>query len=195
MTISDDQLLAMTPEERRDLTKRLAELNSPHLKPHPSRRRVVLFVTIAATVFLIAWIPLLAISLPHRYVAHHWVLTWVGFDVAELAFLAITAYFALRRRQAFVLTAFAAAALLVCDAWFDLMTASTSADRVGAIISALFGELPIAALLFVMSWWLLSQSLRRAYALAGHDDHPVSFFHMPMQVEFEHGPPPERSAG
>lgn len=187
-TLTDEELRSMSPEDRRDLTRRLAEINSPHLRPHPARRRVVLVICIGATLFLLGWIPLIAISLPRHYVAAHWVAAWVGFDIGELALLAATAYLGLRRRQAVVLTAFTSAALLVCDAWFDLTTAATRGDQITTLVSAFLGELPLAALLFAMSWWLLSQSLRRAYALAGHDDHPVSFLRMPIQLEFEPGP-------
>ena len=49
-------------------------------------------ISIGATLFLIAWIPFIAISLPRHYVAVHWVAAWVGFDIAELVFLGATAY-------------------------------------------------------------------------------------------------------
>ena len=35
----------------------------------------------ASAVLLIPWIAYLGLSLPHRYVAHNWDATWVGFDV------------------------------------------------------------------------------------------------------------------
>jgi hypothetical protein len=41
---------------------------------------------------------LLAITLPHRYVAGHWTVTWVGFDITLLGCLALTAWLAWRRR-------------------------------------------------------------------------------------------------
>jgi hypothetical protein len=53
-----------------------------------------------ASVGLIPWIVLLAITLPHRYVASHWTVTWVGFDIVLLGCLAPTAWLAWRRLRA-----------------------------------------------------------------------------------------------
>ena len=53
-------------------------------------------LTVASAV-LIPWIVLLALTLPRHYVAGHWRLTWVGFDIILLASLAATAWFAWRR--------------------------------------------------------------------------------------------------
>jgi hypothetical protein len=40
--------------------------------------------------------------------------------------------------------------LLGCDAWFDLTTASTMSDAVTSAVTAVAGELPLAALLGVL---------------------------------------------
>jgi hypothetical protein len=35
--------------------------------------------------------------------------------------------------------------MLVCDAWFDILT-SASGERLGAVLEAVFAELPLAAI-------------------------------------------------
>jgi hypothetical protein len=49
-----------------------------------------------------------------------------------------------------MLTGFATGVLLICDAWFDWMT-SNRADAGWATVTALFVELPLAALLIIES--------------------------------------------
>ena len=58
------------------------------------------------------------------------------------------------RRQMVMLTGFATGVLLICDAWFDWMT-SNPADVGWATVTALFVELPLAALLIIESCRLL----------------------------------------
>ena len=139
-----------------------------------------------ASVGLIPWIVLLAITLPPRYVAGHWTLTWVGFDVLLLGGLALTAWLAWRRRQAVIITALTTATLLACDAWFDITTASGRADALIAIASALLLELPLATLLFAMAYHLLHLTVRRAQTVHGILDFPsgllkVRLFGMPRE--------------
>jgi hypothetical protein len=148
--LSDEEIQAMTPEERHELILRLA--------PHPSgvmpsarmmerihRWRSVLML--ASVVVLIPWTVYLANTLPNRYVARHWVATWVGFDIMLLTMLAATAVFAWRRQQLLYPTAFASGVLLVCDAWFDVLTSQPGADLLQALASALLVELPLAFVL------------------------------------------------
>ena len=126
LMISEETLRQMPAEDRAALARSLATVNAdlPSLSAaEHRRRRLVLMLTVASAV-LIPWIVLLALTLPRHYVAGHWRLTWVGFDIILLAALAATAWFAWRRRQAVVITAFVTATLLTCDAWFDVTTAS-----------------------------------------------------------------------
>ena len=58
------------------------------------------------------------------------------------------------RRQMVMQTGFATGVLLICDAWFDWMT-SNRADVGWVTVSALFVELPLAALLIIESCRLL----------------------------------------
>ena len=164
--ISDDTLRQMTHEERSSLSRRLAAIDStlPSLSEADERRRRFVFFLTVCSAALVPWIIFLAFTLPHRYVAGHWTLTWVGFDIALLTGLALTAWFAWRRRQAVVITAFITGTLLTCDAWFDVTTASGRLDAVTAIASALLLELPLAALLFAVASHLLFLTVRRAQA-------------------------------
>jgi hypothetical protein len=146
--MSDDLLDAMSAEERRDLAARLASYGGDSGDPGRGERRRRRFVTIAAagSVVLVPWIGVLALTLPHRYVATHWTLAWVGFDVALLVGLAVTAYLAWRARPIMIVPALITATLLVCDAWFDSTTADRS-DRLISVLSAVLLELPMAAVL------------------------------------------------
>lgn len=101
---------------------------------------------VAGSVLLIPWIVYLAFTLPDTYVAHNWTATWVGFDCLLVVFMAATAVLGYLRRQILVLTAFTTGVLLICDAWFDIMTAGPDDMRV-AIATALFGALPLAIIL------------------------------------------------
>ena len=121
--LSDAQIAAMTAEQRRDLIWRLARPVSEVLRPGVDVRRLrrqrVLLMSVAAAA-LVPWTVYLGVSLPDRYVARHWTLTWVGFDAVLLTMFAATALLGLFRRQLVALTAFASGVLLLCDAWFDV---------------------------------------------------------------------------
>jgi len=186
--ISDDTLRQMSREDRAALGRSLAAIDGelPSLSAGDERRRRFVVLLTGASVGLIPWIVLLALTLPHRYIAGHWRLTWVGFDVVLLGGLALTAWFAWRRRQAVVIAAFTTATLLTCDAWFDITTASGRFDTITAIASALILELPLAALLFAVAYHLLHLMARRAQAAHGFLDapsglHKLALFGMPRE--------------
>jgi hypothetical protein len=100
-------------------------------------------VFIVCSVVLIPWIVYLGLSLPARQVSRHYDAAWVGFDVFELIALAATGYFALRRSRYLALASASAATLLVCDAWFDVLT-SPRHQMIESIALAVFVELPLA---------------------------------------------------
>lgn len=164
--VSDAQIAAMSATERRELISRL-ERPLEELLPSAelSRlRRVRLTVMVGAVIGLIPWIGYLAITLPDKYIAHNWLTTWVGFDVLLLMFLAVTAVLGLLRRQLLILTAFTTGVLLVCDAWFDVMTAAPT-DRWLSVMTAVAGELPLAALLITGALNILRLTATRLYVL------------------------------
>jgi hypothetical protein len=130
------------------------------------RRRVFLAVTITVTVVLVPWTVLLGLTLPDRYVVAHWTAAWIGIDVAELLLLGATSYLALRRRPETVLVACMAAAVLCCDAVFDVTTASTRRDQTASVLTAVLIELPLAALLLITAWRHFHRLLRTANVFA-----------------------------
>jgi hypothetical protein len=116
---------------------------------------------------LIPWIVVLGLTLPRRYVANHWTLAWVGFDAALLCALATTAWAAWRRRQIVIIAALVTGTMLVVDAWFDIVTDSTTRDLVISVVSAAFAELPLAVLAFTGAFRLIRLSTHTARSLAG----------------------------
>jgi hypothetical protein len=164
--VSDAQIAAMSAVERRELITRLerpiGELLPPSVLVRLRRVRLVLMA--CAIIGLIPWTVYLAITLPDKYIAHNWPVTWVGFDVLLLLFMAATAVLGVLRRQLVVLTAFTTGILLVCDAWFDVMTAAP-ADRWFSILTAALGELPLAAILITGALRILRLTATRLYVL------------------------------
>jgi hypothetical protein len=97
------------------------------------------------TVALIPWTLWLTFSLPARHVTNHWDAAWVGFDIGLVCSFALTAYAAYRRSLRLVPLAAATCALLLADAWFDVVT-SDPGERIEAILEAGLAELPLAVL-------------------------------------------------
>ena len=112
-------------------------------------------MTAAACIALIPWTITLAVTLPPHYVASHWRLTWVGLDTAMAFFLARTAWLTYRRRRGVVITAVVTGTLLCVDAWFDVITATGRSDRLVSLATAVFGEIPLAVVLFWAAWRVL----------------------------------------
>ena len=106
---------------------------------------------LACAVVLIPWTALLFVTLPRHYVANHWALAWGGFDVGLGLALASTAVLIARRSALAEVTAAITGTLLVCDAWFDILTSRGASDIAQATASALLIELPLAALCFWMA--------------------------------------------
>jgi uncharacterized membrane protein len=111
-------------------------------------RRMREWLALSAAIALIPWTVYLALTLPQSYSAQHWQLTWVGFDVLLLAFMLATAVLGFTHHPLLTLFAFATGVLLVCDAWFDVLTARRG-DFLVSVLSAGLGELPLAAVLIV----------------------------------------------
>jgi hypothetical protein len=96
------------------------------------------------SIALVPWTLWLTFSLPSKHTSHHYDLAWVGFDIALAAMLALTARAAWFGSAALAPLSAATAAMLVSDAWFDVVT-STPGERLEAILQACLAELPLAA--------------------------------------------------
>ncbi|WP_409495380.1 helix-turn-helix domain-containing protein [Amycolatopsis sp. cmx-11-12] len=124
-------------------------------------RRILLAFLAGAAVLLVPWTVYLAQTLPDRYDTGQWRAAWVGFDVALLLCFAAGAWLGLRRRRSAVPLLSATAALLCCDAWFDVMLGWTSAERWTSIALAVFVEIPVAVVLALAARRLLSTTMPR----------------------------------
>jgi hypothetical protein len=110
------------------------------------RARGPTLLCLACAALLVPWAAYLATSLPQTYVTANWNVAWVGFDLVMTALLVATGVLAHRRHPLHAPIAFATAAFLVADAWFDIVT-STGTDLVISLASAALVELPLATLL------------------------------------------------
>jgi hypothetical protein len=121
---------------------------SARTPPPPERfklpRWLVPLLALTAT-GLLPWTLWLTYSLPSRHVTDHYDLAWVGFDAALLAAVATTAVCAVRSSRWLVPSAAATATMLLCDAWFDVLT-SNAGERLEAVLEAALAELPLAAI-------------------------------------------------
>jgi hypothetical protein len=128
----------------RPLERPLDELVSAPVVARMRRPRLALMAggAIGLTLFV-----LLAITLPANYVA-------LGFDVLLVAFMVTTAVLVFLRRRLVLLTAFTTGVLLICDAWFDVMTAGTHDLWVSALTATLV-ELPLAIILITTALRIL----------------------------------------
>jgi len=148
--LSDAQIAALSPAERHQLIQRL-ERPLSELVPIAQARRIRwgwLGIMIGGTLVLIPWVVYLSFALPDDYLVHDWTATWVGFDVLLLAFMLATAVLGFTHHHLLTLFAFATGVLLVCDAWFDVLTAKRG-DFALSVLTAALGELPLAAVLIV----------------------------------------------
>ncbi len=126
--------------------------------------------TAAATAALVPWTVHLAATLPGRFKAHHWNTAWVGFDVALIAVLAVTAWAMWLRPRVLPAAAVVAATLLAADAWFDVVTSWGTSDQAVTIATAVFAELPLAAFLL----WLRARSTRVGPARTSTRSRPLA---------------------
>ncbi len=116
------------------------------------------------SVILLPWIGYIAITLPARQLAPNYDIAWAGFDVLLFAGLVSTAYYALRRSRYLASAAAATAALLIVDAWFDVMTTPAS-ERLQSIVLCLAVELPLASVCLWLSYHTQQVAERRIILL------------------------------
>ena len=169
--LTDEQIAALTPAERAELISRLEQPLSDLIDPEllGRIRRIRLGLMIGGSIAMIPWLVYLSVTLPENYVAHNWTATWVGFDVLLVGFMLTTAVLGYLRRQLLTLAAFTSGVLLICDAWFDLMTAGPK-DIWLSLVTALLIEVPLAIFMItgaqrivrltMMRFWRLDPGMR-----------------------------------
>jgi hypothetical protein len=173
--LDEAELRLMSREQRARLARTLAALEAPRPFDNPKarrRRNIALAVTVGCCIFLCVWIGVLVVTLPSRYRAGGWRGAWVGFDVVELLAFASVAWTAWRGKQLLLVCLIVTATLLCCDAWFDLTLDWGTRGFYFSLLSAVFAELPMAALMIFGARRLLRLSVATAMALQG-DRGPV----------------------
>jgi hypothetical protein len=103
------------------------------------------------TVLLLPWAVFLHWRLPSHHVARHWDTAWTGFDLGLAAALSTLTVCLLRRSPWTQVAAAVAGTMLVCDAWFDVLTARAGSGLAQALVEAFVAELPLAALCVLLA--------------------------------------------
>jgi hypothetical protein len=105
-----------------------------------------------AGVALVPWTIYLFATLPGRHVqSGYYDLAWGGFDAALAAILVATGYGLLRWKRWTGTAAAAAATMLLCDAWFDVLTAGGDGERFVAVVLAAALEVPAAVVCLLIA--------------------------------------------
>ncbi|WP_412542600.1 hypothetical protein R8Z50_08940 [Longispora sp. K20-0274] len=133
----------------------------PNQPPHPAATsrasRRIGHLLVASGLGLLPWMFVLVAGLSAVATAPRWPAAWIGLDILEAAGLIGTGLLTARGDRRHALAAAATAALLVVDAWFDTMTATSNSDLWAAIAMALCPELPLAA----VCGWLAMRAARQ----------------------------------
>ena len=111
---------------------------------------------------LVPWTLYLSYTLPARHVTDHWRLAWSGFDVGLAASLVATAIGVARNAPWLEAAAAVSTALLVTDAWFDIMLSNGVSERLEAIALAMVAEIPLA----VFCLWIALNAERAVKTLS-----------------------------
>lgn len=176
--LSDAQITALTAAERRELIQRL-ERPLADLKPRSvtaKLKQAHLSLMTGGALFMIPWTVYLSLTLPQKYTVSNWPLTWLGFDSLLVVFMAATAILTWLHRQVLVFPAFTTGILLLCDAWFDVTTASPGEFRASLITAALGGVL--AFVLIAGAWSLVRFNASRLWLL----DPGQSLWRLPLST-------------
>ena len=104
----------------------------------------------AVALLLLPWTIVLNLILSNRAVVRNWDVAWTGFDLALAAVLAAVALAAYRGSAWLGRLAIAAGTMLVCDAWFDVLTSRDGRD-IALALAGLAVELPLAVLCFTLA--------------------------------------------
>ena len=149
-----------------------------HLRDHrlhlslSRRARLLSTIFLVAAMALIPWTVLLGLTLPPKYDAGHWNVLWTGFDVGLLFVLGYAAWAAWFRRQILASIAIVAGTLLLCDAWFDIITSIGHRDQWLTLLTGFGGELPLALFFFWLYRRIVLDTLAAFHELLGDGPPP-----------------------
>lgn len=107
-------------------------------------RRIALVCGVFSLSLTVYALTVLTQTLPNVYAVRHWSLTWVVFDLVLGTLALLTGIGVWRASPYTCLLAASCSTMLICDAWFDGLTAS-QADLPMSLLSMCV-ELPSAAL-------------------------------------------------
>lgn len=138
----------------------------------PPGPQVLSAAFLAMAAILVPWTVFLGVSLPPKYDAGHWNILWTGFDVGLIAVLGYAAWAAWFRRQVLATTAIVAGTLLLCDAWFDIMTSIGRRDQWVTLLTGFAVELPLAVFFLWLYRRIVLDALGALYRLAGDEPPP-----------------------
>lgn len=106
---------------------------------------------LAVAALLFTWTVYLGSVMGGEAQVQNWSVSWVGLDLLEVGTLIATGLLAIRGSRAVSPVAAAAAALLLVDAWFDVMTVDGGAEWYIAWAMALIVELPACVAMVCLS--------------------------------------------
>ncbi len=176
---SGEDIRSWTREERAQVARLLDDLVE---RPSEGsgvvrRRRLSIVAAGAGTIIMIPWIGYLASSLPLSESGGAWRVAWVGFDVMLAVVLLTTAGLGLHRRQVAILGLLVAATMIFTDAWFDVTLSYGTHEQWGAVLTAVFLELPFSALLASSAIGILRRTSATVWRLRGRPGPPPSLWH------------------
>ena len=104
---------------------------------------------------LIPSIVVVVTEVPPVQISHHLKLAWTGLDVCEFLGLAATGVALDRKSPAVTVPATITGALLLCDAWINIIPTRGTAHAEAIVLA--FVEVPVAA----VSFWVAARAVRR----------------------------------
>jgi hypothetical protein len=116
----------------------------------------------ALSVILVPWTFYLSFTLPAHHLSSHWDISWVGLDIGITFLLLLSALLAYLRSDWVVISSTATGSLLVADAWFDIMSAHAGSDLKQSVAMAIFVELPLAVISYVVAHRIVQKNQRLA---------------------------------
>ena len=154
-------------------TGRAAQKHDHHLHLSlPRGTQILSTAFLAMAAILVPWTVFLGISLPPKYNAGHWNILWTGFDVGLIVVLAYAAWATWFQRQVLATTAIVVGTLLLCDAWFDIMTSIGRPDEWVTLLTGFGLELPLAVFFLWLYRRIVLDSVAVLYRLAGDQPPP-----------------------